>query len=113
MPLTKLEKAKWSPFLDYLSKALEGSLVEIEAASLSLGDQEQSKWLPLSGLTYDPKDDLIDIAIEGLDHMIHRPSDIFVEQGVASLASVEIIDADGVRQIVRFKEPLMLPSPRS
>jgi hypothetical protein len=113
MTLIKLEKAKWSPFLDYLSKMLEGSLAEIEVASLSLGDQAQNKWLPLLGLSYDPKSDLIELALEGLDHLIHRPSALFADQGVGSLASVEIIDGDGARQIVKFKEPLKLPSPRS
>jgi hypothetical protein len=114
MPLARLETTQWGPFLNYLSKSLEGSWVEIEAASLALGAQVQNRWLPLLGLAYDPKDDLIELALEGLDHLIHRPRDVFVDQGSEALvASVEIIDADGLRQIVKFKEPLMLPPPQA
>jgi hypothetical protein len=43
------------PFLDTVSKLLEAKEVEIEVASLDLGDQVQAKWLPLIGITYDPK----------------------------------------------------------
>jgi hypothetical protein len=28
------------------------------------------------------------------------------------LLSLEIVDAEGVRQVVRFKDPLMLPAPQ-
>jgi hypothetical protein len=42
-------------------------------ASLDLGDQTQAEWLPLLGITYDPRDDVVDIALDGLDHMIRKP----------------------------------------
>ena len=70
MPTRKLDKAEWRPFLDGISKLLEAKEVEIEVASLSLGDQVQAKWLPLHGVTYDSKDDMVEVALEGLDHMM-------------------------------------------
>jgi hypothetical protein len=33
-----------------------------------------------------------------------------VEEGPAGLQSVAVIDRDGVRQVVKLKEPLMLPA---
>ncbi len=113
MTVRMLEKQAWHPFFDHLSKMLEGCQAEIEATSLALGDQVQASWLPLLGLVYDPKDDVVEVALDGLDHLIHSPRDIYVEEGNGLLASVEIIDADGVRQIVKLKEPLMLPPPQS
>jgi len=86
---------------------------EIEATSPALGDQVQASWLPLLGLVYDPKDDVVEVALDGLDHLIRSPRDIYVEEGNGLLASVEIIDADGVQQILKLKEPLMLPPPQS
>jgi hypothetical protein len=41
-------------------------------ASLDLGHQTQADWLPLLGISYDPRDDVVDIALDGLDHMIHK-----------------------------------------
>jgi hypothetical protein len=61
----KLEKGQWQEFFDRVSKVLEGKQAEIEIASLSLGDQVQAKWLPLLGLVYDHKDDLVEVALEG------------------------------------------------
>jgi Family of unknown function (DUF5335) len=41
-------------------------------ASLDLDHQTQAEWLPLLGISYDPRDDVVDIALDGLDHMIHK-----------------------------------------
>ena len=81
----KLEKAQWRPFLDTVSKLLEAKEAEIEVASLKLGDQVQAKWLPLIGITYDPKDDVVEVALEGLDHMIHRPREMYMDNRWAVL----------------------------
>ena len=45
-----------------------------------MGNQVRSDWLPLIGVTYDPKDGLVEIALEGLDHMIRGPREIYVEE---------------------------------
>jgi hypothetical protein len=109
MTVRKLEKAEWRPFLDRVAKFLEAKEAEIEVSSLSLGEQIQAQWLPLIGITYDPGDDLVEVALEGLDHMIRRPRDIYVESGAGSLASIEVVDADGIKQIVKFRDQLLLP----
>lgn len=113
MTVRKLDKADWGPFLDHLSRTLKGGQAEIEVASLALGSQVEARWLPLFGLVYDPKDDLVEVALEGLDHIIHKPGDIYVDDAIGPLASIEIIDADGRRQVVRLKEPLLLPAPQA
>jgi Family of unknown function (DUF5335) len=33
------------------------------------------------GATYDPRDDVLEIATEGLDHLIHKPHAISVDDG--------------------------------
>jgi Family of unknown function (DUF5335) len=56
MTVRKLDKANWHAFFDFISKLLEGKQVEIEVASLALGDQVAAEWLPSLGLVHDPKD---------------------------------------------------------
>ena len=85
----KLEKPDWRPYFDHLSKVLVGCQVEIDVTSLALVDQVQAKWLPLFGIVYDPKDDLVEVALEGLDHLIRKPRDISIEEGNGLLAGVE------------------------
>lgn len=109
MATVKLEKATWQRYFDQVSKTLGGKQAEIEIASLSIGDQIEAEWVPLLGISYDPKNDLVEILLEGLDHLVRKPREIYVEQGPLGLASMEVIDADDVRQIIKLRDPLMLP----
>ena len=111
MTTRKLDKEQWREFFDGVSKLLEGKQAEIEVASLSLGDQVEAEWLPLLGIVYDPKNDLVEVALEGLDHMIPRPREIYVEDGIGGLASLGIIDGDGQKPIVKLRDELALPAP--
>ncbi len=113
MTIRKLEKPEWRPFLDVMSKLLAAKEAEVELASLNLGDQIEAEWLPLLGISYDPRDDVVDIALEGVDHIIRKPREIYLDNGAAELTSLEIVDADGVRQIVKLKDRLMLAPPRT
>ena len=111
MATQKLERTEWRAFLDGVSKLLDAKEAEIEVGSLRLGEQVQAKWLPVIGVTYDPGDDLVEVALEGLDHMIHKPREIYVEMGAGKLTSIEIIEAGGTKQIVKFRDQLLLPPP--
>jgi len=107
--LLSLPRSQWQSYFDRMSKALGGKRAEIEVASLDLGDQIAAEWLPMVGITYDSRDDLLDVALEGTDHLIRRPKEILVEEGSDGLTSVAVIDQDDARQIIRLKDPLMLP----
>ena len=113
MTIRRLEKPEWRPFFDTMSKILEAKVAEVEVASLDLGDQTQAEWLPLIGITYDPRDDAVEIALDGHDHMIRKPREIYLDDGASGLTSLEIVDADGVRQILKLKDQLMLPAPQT
>jgi hypothetical protein len=102
-------QSEWRPFFDRMSKELLGKRAEVEVASLDLGDQIVAEWVPLIGITYDSRDDLLDVALDRYDHLIRHPRQILVEEGPKGLASVAVIDDDGARQVVKLKEPLMLP----
>ena len=112
MTIRKLEKKEWKPYLDLVSKLLETKDAEIEVASLDLGDQVQAEWLPLLGISYDPNDDLVEVALDGLDHMIPHPREIYLDNGARALTSIEIVDSAGVKQIVKLRDQLALPPPR-
>jgi len=108
MAARSLRRKEWQGYCDRIAKGLLGRQAEIKVIELPFGDHLATKWLPLLGITYDPKDDLLEIALEGLDHLIHHPREISVEDRVEGLAAMEIVDADQRRQIVTLREPLML-----
>jgi hypothetical protein len=111
MTIRKLEKPEWRPFLDIVSKLLEAKEAEIEVASLDLGDQVVAEWLPMLGISYDPKDDIVEVALDGVDHLIRGLREIYLENGAEALTSIEIVDANDAKQIVKLKDKLMLPAP--
>jgi Family of unknown function (DUF5335) len=67
-----LPKEEWHTYCDRISKGLAGHRAHIEVAGLAIGDQVAAKWLPLFGITYDAKNDFLEIAMEGLDHLVHK-----------------------------------------
>ena len=112
MAINKLEKTEWQAYFDTVTKSLIGKSAEIEVQSLALGNQIEAEWLPLLGITYEARSDMLEIVLEGLDHMIRKPAEVYVDGDASRLDSMEVVDGDGVRQIVRLRAPLMLPPPR-
>ena len=62
MALRTLAKPEWKAYFDHLSKNLIGERAEIEIAGLALGDRIEARWIPLIGITYEPKADVLEIA---------------------------------------------------
>lgn len=112
METLALDRREWADFFKHLSKALIGKRAELEVASLALGDQIEAEWLPFLGIAYDPKRDTIEILLEGVDHLINRPNKVYVAEGPGGLISLEIVDAEDARQILKLRDPLMLPPPQ-
>lgn len=111
MPRDVIDKPEWPRFLDRVSRGLAGKQVEIEVAALGLGDQILTQWVPVLGLVYEPKSNSVEIAVAGLDHMIRGPKAVYAEQAGGEVTSIEIIDKDDVRQILKFRDTLLLPAP--
>jgi len=105
-----IARTEWRGFFDHLSDAVVGKRAEIEVASLDLGDQIVAEWMPLLGITYDARDDLLDVALSGLNHLIRRPREIYVQEGPRGVETVAVLSEDGVKQVLRLKDPLMLPA---
>jgi Family of unknown function (DUF5335) len=109
MAIHQVPQAEWRSFFDRMSKVLLGKWAEIEVASLDLGDQIVAEWIPMIGITYDSRDDLLDVALDRSNHLIRHPKEIVVEESELGLESVAVVDADGARQVIHLKNPLMLP----
>ena len=109
-----LPKRAWKPYFEMMSDALIGKWAEVEVASLDLGDQIVAEWVPLLGVTYDDKDDLVDVALGGenqLNHLIRRPTQIEILEETDGVRSIAITTGDGTVQVLKLKDPLRLPQP--
>ena len=110
MSTHSVPKSEWKAFFDRLSKALLGKWAEIEVASLDLGDQIMAEWVPLLGISYDERGDQLDVALDRVSHWIHHPNDVIVIENPSGLTSIAVVDREGSRQVIRLKDPLMLPA---
>lgn len=102
----EIHKSEWRTILDRASKSLMGKRAEIEIVALNLGDQVEAEWLPVLGVAYDPGDDIVEVALDGLDHIISAPRELHLHLAGGDLTAIEVVDAKGT-----LKEPLLLPAP--
>jgi len=111
MTTERLERQAWHGYFDAMSKVLPGKQAEIEVNSLRIGAQLAADYAPLLGITYDERSEVLEILIEGLDHTIAHVREVFVDHDGVNLKSVSVTDADGVQQVIRLRDPTMLPAP--
>ena len=97
---------EWEPFFDRMSKSLLGKRAEIKVAALDLGDQITVEWVPMIGISYDSKENVLDVTLDRFEHLIHHSKEVLTDEVDGTLASVAIRDADGATQIVRMKDRL-------
>ncbi len=76
----------------------------VELVSRELGDQVITDVARVIGITYDPKDNLLDVALEGLDHLVYRPQEIAVEEREDGFPEViSVVRDDGSRELIRLQ----------
>ena len=105
-----LPRGEWPGFFGVICTTLRGSRVEVEAASLELGDQTVIEWLPMLDIAFDQDHDRVVVMMDGVDHLILHPRSIAVLEGAAGITGVAIVTVDDVREVLRFRTPLQLPA---
>ncbi|WP_457601437.1 DUF5335 family protein [Hydrogenivirga sp.] len=111
MATRKLEKGQWEEFFNRVTKNLQGVEGQIEVIDQELGDQVETEWSFVTGISYDPKDNVFEVQFsEGKhDHLIQNPVEIYVDEEGGMLKSVEVVQEDGTRYLLRLKPAPALP----
>ncbi len=101
MTTFSLEKARWQSYFDNFSRVMEPVPATLEIVSEEIGDQVEAEKKTLQGITYDPKDDILELQLgDEVDHLIHGPKEIYVTEGDDGFSSLEAVDKDGVKHIL-------------
>jgi uncharacterized protein DUF5335 len=108
MSIRTLARAEWRSYCDRVSKQIAGRRVELDVASLDLGDHVEARWLPLLGIVFDSRSDVLEIALDGVGHSIVSPREVVLEETERGLVAIEIVAAGDTVEILRFREPLRL-----
>lgn len=107
MATRKIDKVDWSSYFTRATRQIiDGKgpkQAEIRILAPTTGAQVESDWKPLLGITYDHHDNLLEVAMEHLDHLIVHPDDIYVqEESDGILRSMEVIEGD-TKHIVELR----------
>jgi Family of unknown function (DUF5335) len=92
-----------------VSRGLLGKRAEIEVLSPVRGIVIQARGLPVIGIAYDSERDALRIMLEGLDHFVSRPREMYLDFGDGGFQSLGILDQDNAWQVVVLRDPVMLP----
>jgi hypothetical protein len=111
MGLRKFERSKWIGVCATVSTGLLGKRAEIEIVSPVDGILIEAHWAPVIGIVYDPVNDALKIMLEGVDHFVFQPRELYLDFGFGGVQSLGILDQDHAWQIVQLRDPLMLPRP--
>jgi hypothetical protein len=107
--MAMVDKSQWQAAADVLSRNIHGQHARLEVADPRLGDQIEAEWAPLLGVSYDPKDDLFEIQLEGVDHLVSHPRTFAVRERGGLADSLAVVDEAGTEHIVLLREPILLP----
>ena len=102
MTTRKLDEQEWHKYFDESARALRGLKATVEVVAADIGAQFVAEGLGIVGITYDQKDKLLEVALDGLDHLIMHPQKIYVDETPHGLAVVEATDADGRKHIIQI-----------
>ena len=76
--------------------------VDVEILSPDLGDQFAAEGAHLYGITYDPKDNSLEFELEGGDHRVTQPKEVWTAEELDGfIKAIEIVRDDGTREVAR------------
>jgi len=113
----ELDAERWHENFDSLTPSIEGMLVTIEVMDALAGDQLDAERMPLQAISFDPKDNVLEIALGGrgvrypvvLRHFVSGPRTIGVEESSSiTPTAILVTDGAGVRTLIRLFEPVEL-----
>ena len=113
MKTSEIPAQHWPEFFDRVSASLQGKQIDIEIDAPDIGAQVEARKLSLNGLSYDPRDDVVAIDTEAIEHLVSAPRQIYITGDEDAVDSLEITVANGGKHIINFSEPLALPAPGS
>jgi hypothetical protein len=109
----EIPRERWSEYLDDLSRRLDAPTVTVEIDGEDIGAQIAAEGVRLAGITYDHKDDVVVIGLDGVggppeehERMVNEPTRVLVASGDAGVAAIDVEDAEGHKTIVRIEGSL-------
>lgn len=92
-------------FDDFSKRYLKGDapeVADIEVLSSDYGDQIAARGVHLTGITFDPNSNELDISTDNGDHRIYAPREVWaVTEPDGFVSAIEVVRPDDTRDIMR------------
>lgn len=114
MSTQEIPREQWPSFFEVFSLQHEGWLATLEVLDLDIGAQQETRELPLEGVSVDSEDDegeaiVISLGRTRADHITHtivEPEHVWLEQTAEGAdAALEIEASDESKALLRFRSP--------
>ena len=95
-------KAYFDKFTKHFLLRESTNAVDVEVLSSDWGHQFATEGIHLYGITYDPKDNALEFELEGGEHRIQKPKEVWTaEEGDGFVKAIEVVRDDGTREVAR------------
>jgi hypothetical protein len=109
MGIQRIDRPMWITICAAISANLLGKRAEIEVVSPADGLRTEALQQPVLGIIYDPVKDVLTILLEGIDHFVFQPKEVYLDFSLGGDVSLGILDKANAWQIVLLHDPIMLP----
>jgi hypothetical protein len=106
MGVTKqISRADWKSYFDRVTRQYladgRPEAVSIELVSPTIGDQPEASGVPLRGLVYEPKSQAFEVLLDGVDHLVFHPTEVWViEEDDGLPSTIELVQVDGAKELL-------------
>jgi hypothetical protein len=85
--------------------------VDVEVLSMDWGDQFEAEGAHVFGITYDPKENALEFELEGGDHRIEKPKEVWTAEGIDGFVkAIEVVREDGTKEVARVNRLGVAPA---
>jgi hypothetical protein len=110
VPNDQLE-AYFASFTKHFLLRESTNAIDVEVLSTDWGDQLAARGAHLYGITYDPKGNALEFELEGGDHRVYKPKEVWTaEAGDGFVNAIEVVRDDGTREIARVNRLGIAPA---
>jgi len=107
MPTTRLQGEQIQTYFDNFTKRFlrdeAPETIDVEVVSPDLGDQHPIEGARLVGISYDPRENILDIFHEMGDHRMAGANEVWVrESDDGFVNSIEVVMREGDREIINL-----------
>jgi hypothetical protein len=99
----QIPRAEWQAYFDRFTRRQLASDegVTVEVVSPATGDRREAQEVRLTAVEYDPRSQALEVALQGLDHLVYHPTEIWViEDDGDVLATIELGRRDGTKELI-------------